>query len=286
MPPLPVRSHGLPHPLPLARSFTAAVMLKSLAFRTQSSTPSNIDATTKQALLAVVQVWLDRLQAMAVVTTFFVSIDSMLYGYATASLPADSSMLSNADVLKSATLGGSIILHVCASVLAYLASFVLIRYRLDDAEDQVKHPQADRPADVQRRAASMRARAASTADSPKTASSDFALPVQALSQDLRSLISVYQVRPLWFMSRPPRSSKTSPEAPPPTGDDCALRILRSMIHTLTKCHTVVAIMSNVGFLLALIGTITYFWTSLPLALGTFASVCLGASLVASAFAIM
>ncbi|KAJ2994341.1 hypothetical protein NUW54_g7567 [Trametes sanguinea] len=88
------------------------------------------------------------------------------------------------------------------------------------------------------------------------------------------------------MSRPRRSSKSSPENPPPTGDECALRVLRSMIHTLTKCHTVVAIMSNIGFVLALIGTITYFWTSLPLALGTFASVCLGASLVASAFAIM
>lgn len=94
---------------------------------------TTMDGTTKQALLAVVQVWLDRLQTMAVIvrvvsqrktirhakydisqTTFFVSIDSMLYGYASVSVPPNADDWSNVDLLKSATLGGSIILHVCA----------------------------------------------------------------------------------------------------------------------------------------------------------------------------
>lgn len=47
-------------------------------------------------------------------TTFFVSIDSMLYGYASVAVPPDAADWSNIDLLKSATLGGSIILHVCA----------------------------------------------------------------------------------------------------------------------------------------------------------------------------
>ncbi|KAI0369001.1 hypothetical protein BV20DRAFT_421633 [Pilatotrama ljubarskyi] len=231
-----------------------------------SSVPSlQIDDSTKQALLAVVQVWLDRLQTMAVVTTFFVSIDSMLYGYASAALPPDSAAWSSADLLKTATLGGAIILHVCASILAYVASFVLIRYRLDDAEEHVQaaeHPSGASPGTKAREA------------------------VRATSLDLRSLVSVYQVRPLSFMYRtPPAAVKTGPEAPD-TGDAAALRILQSMIQTLTRCHTVVAIMSNVGFILALMGTIAYFWTSLPIALGSFASVCLGVSLVAGVFAIM
>ncbi|CDO77508.1 hypothetical protein BN946_scf184912.g7 [Trametes cinnabarina] len=266
-------------------------MLRALGIKTSNSGGfPDVDAGTKQALLSVVQVWLDRLQAMAVVTTFFVSIDSMLYGYATASLPSDSSMLSNVDVLKSATLGGSIILHACASVLAYLASFVLIRYRLDDAEQQVQHPKpsasAAAAAEVQHATTPMHVHATSASDFPKMKSADFALPVQALSQDFRSLVSVYQIRPFWFLASRPVPWKTGPENPHPTADECALHTLQSMIQTLTKVHTVVAILTNIGFILALIGTITYFWTSLPLALGTFASVCLGVSLVAGVFAII
>ncbi|KAI0359585.1 hypothetical protein OH77DRAFT_1472893 [Trametes cingulata] len=252
--------------------------------RILSTVPSSqIDDATKQALLAVVQVWLDRLQTMAVVTTFFVSIDSMLYGYASAALPPDSAAWSSADLLKTATLGGAIILHVCASILAYLASFVLIRYRLDDAEEQVQvaeHPSNASPSTKAHLVAPASANARRSSISARSE------PVRATSRDFRSLVSVYQVRPLEFMYRSPHSSvKTGPEAPD-TGDAAALCMLQSMIKTLTRCHTVVAILSNVGFVLALVGTLAYFWTSLPIALGSFASVCLGLSFFGGVYAIM
>ncbi|EIW54426.1 uncharacterized protein TRAVEDRAFT_52133 [Trametes versicolor FP-101664 SS1] len=244
-----------------------------------------MDGTTKQALLAVVQVWLDRLQTMAVITTFFVSIDSMLYGYASVSVPPNADNWSNADLLKSATLGGSIILHVCASILAYLASFVLIRYRLDDAEEQAQT--AERPsADIAHEPLDSKYQSTRGAALQPSASTTVR-PVHIASRDFRSLVSVYQVKPFGYMQRRSDALKAGPETPDTAnGDAAALVTLQSMVRTLTRCHTVVAVMSNVGFVLALIGTITYFWTAFPVALGSFASVCLGLCLLAGGYAVM
>ncbi|KAI8978282.1 hypothetical protein BD414DRAFT_495095 [Trametes punicea] len=177
-----------------------------------------------------------------------------------------------------------------------MASFTLIRYRLEDAEEQVEaaeHPQAAN--EVQHNLESQQQQqqqqpqngssAGNVRKSPPMAFARSAPPEP--SQDLRSLVSVYQVKPLRFLVRSPPVRKTSPEAPPNAANDAAvLRTLQSMIKTLTRCHVVVMTMSNVGFLLAVLGTITYFWTSLPVALGTFASVCLGVSFVAGVYAVM
>ncbi|KAI0645196.1 hypothetical protein C8Q79DRAFT_912548 [Trametes meyenii] len=254
---------------------------------------TTLDPSAKQTLLAVVQVWLDRLQTMSVVTTFFVSIDSMLYGYASAALPPASTTWSNADLLKTATLGGAIILHVCASILAYLASFVLIRYRLDSAKEQAQtreHLEAFQAHDAGKLAARPADTRSPTLGSSKSPAQAQVEPIRVNSLDFRSLVSVYQVRPFAFAYRRTLAGfKPGPEAPPPGADPndaVALRTLQAMVETLTRCHTVVAGLSNVGFVLAVVGTITYFWTALPVALGSFASVCLGASLIAGVYAIM
>ena len=106
-----------------------AFALHSLTMRTAQVPPTNPDDATKQALLAVVQVWLDRLQAMAVIvspaspssraythhfpqTSFFVSIDSMIYSFPYRN--PDLTAWTSLDLLISASLGGAIILHVCA----------------------------------------------------------------------------------------------------------------------------------------------------------------------------
>ncbi|KAH9889426.1 hypothetical protein C8Q73DRAFT_766092 [Cubamyces lactineus] len=259
-------------------------MFRSLVSRLQSTVPPTTDDATKDALLAVVQVWLDRLQTMAVITTFFVSIDSMLYGYATVALPQDISLWSSVDVLKSATLGGAIILHVCASILAYLASFVLIRYRLEDAEEQVQaaeHADESGGSTPLRQIPSQRP----SVGNKQHVSERVGATSTITPRDFRSLVTVYQVKPFAFVSGGSCTAKLSPETPG-SEDSGALRMLRSMIQTLTRCHTVVGAMSTIGFVLALIGTITYFWTSLPIALSSFASACLGVSMIAGTYAIM
>ena len=93
---------------------------------------SNPADSIKQTLLSVVQLWLDRLQHQAVVvsllslptpfvflkgppqTTFFVSIDSLLFSLTSSTRNPDLSEWSSRDMAINAALGGAIIFHVCA----------------------------------------------------------------------------------------------------------------------------------------------------------------------------
>ena len=90
----------------------------------------------KQALISVVQLWLDRLQHQAVVvsaqslrsntvvieelhapsvqTTFFVSIDSLLFSVTSSTRSSNFDDWSKSDLVINAGLGGAIIFHVCA----------------------------------------------------------------------------------------------------------------------------------------------------------------------------
>ncbi|PIL33524.1 hypothetical protein GSI_04147 [Ganoderma sinense ZZ0214-1] len=239
--------------------------------------PTNPDDATKQALLAVVQVWLDRLQAMAVITSFFVSIDSMVYAFP--SRNPDLTAWSSLDLLISASLGGAIILHVCASILAYISSFVLIRYQLSDA--QKTEQSTERPSGSALGAGKAHARVQS-------------LSIEsALSEayvDLRALVSVYKVRYISVLTcgmvpRQSASEKRDAERPASGSDDPVAK-LKGMVTTLSRCHTLVTVMTQLGFVLALLGIIAYFWTELPQALAIFASVLLGACLLAIGVVIM
>ena len=171
-----------------------------------------------------------------------------------------------------------------SAILAYLASFVLIRYRLEDAEEQA---QAAEHADEAGGGTPLRqipSQRPSMGNKQSVAERIGPAPM-ITPRDFRALVTVYQVKPFALVSGGSCTAKLSPGSPS-SGDSDALHMLRSMIQTLTRCHTVVGAMSTIGFVLALIGTITYFWTSLPVALGSFASVCLGVSLVAGTYAIM
>ncbi|TBU42575.1 hypothetical protein BD309DRAFT_962699 [Dichomitus squalens] len=239
--------------------------------------PTTPDDATKQALLSVVQIWLDRLQAMAVITSFFVSIDSLVYSFP--ARPADPNEWSSTDLLISASLGGAIILHVCASIVAYTASFVLIRYQLTDAENQ-EH-EADPPSATP--IAQWKAPSSANAQSLSTVSVTPARdPIWDAYIDLRSLVTVQQMRFFGLLGVPCRAAtrktgeKRDPEASP---TDKAVATLRSMVATLSKCHTVVAVMTQLGFILALLGIVAYFWTGLPRALGIWASALLGGCLI-------
>ena len=171
------------------------------------------------------------------------------------------------------------------AILAYIASFVLIRYQLSDAE---KTEQAtERPSTVSSKPEGHTRLQSFSAESTLS-------PWEAYT-DLRALVSVYQVRFLSILScgivprqarvkRNRDPEKTAVAATAAT-DDPVVR-LKSMVTTLSRCHTLVTIMTQLGFVLALLGILAYFWTGLPRALGIFASALLGTCLLAIGAVIM
>ncbi|KAH9050978.1 hypothetical protein EDB83DRAFT_2629146 [Lactarius deliciosus] len=82
----------------------------------------------------VAHIWSDRLRLTSICASFFTSVDSLLFKLA--SNKSDGSPTSK---LALSSLAGALIFHVAAAILAYLGSFVLIRYGL---RDQVRDTQA------------------------------------------------------------------------------------------------------------------------------------------------
>ncbi|KAH9006172.1 hypothetical protein EDB86DRAFT_2824482 [Lactarius hatsudake] len=77
----------------------------------------------------ITQIWSDRLQLISVYASFFTSIDSVLF-----SLASNKGNGNTTSKLMQASLTGALIFHAATAILAYVASFVLIRYKLNDAE--------------------------------------------------------------------------------------------------------------------------------------------------------
>ena len=207
-------------------------------------------------------------------------------------------------------------IFILLAIVAYSASFVLIKYQLNDAEKkEVKYfppnlglsrvpstsqqtPQStERPSHERsrRKHASRSHRPSASQEStlgpsnPLEAIADFPLEVFT---DLRGLVSIDRAHPFWFLPCGRRAKMqdrvhTRGGDPDPEGvvlGHVAAR-LKDMIEVLSRAHVVCAWMANAGFLLALLGILTYAWTEVPLALSVFSSACLGVCAVAATVAL-
>ncbi|KAI0317185.1 hypothetical protein OF83DRAFT_1172220 [Amylostereum chailletii] len=97
----------------------------------QPTPPNNATGhTAAHAQTQIVSIWSDRLQLTSVLATFFTSIDSFLFSLSTNQ--RDTSPTGN---LTTACMAGALIFHAAGAILAYIGSFVLIRYKLQQVED-------------------------------------------------------------------------------------------------------------------------------------------------------
>lgn len=262
------------------------------------------EAASRKAVMNVVQVWLDRLQLISVITTFFASIDGTLLSFTiglTHPGTLDTSQWPNTVQVLNASLAGALIFHVCAASTSFVGSFMLIRYKLNDADandvevmstpatasstpfekstsrhyDSQHTTLADTPP-----LAHTRTRSAHAAAEHHTGSGTPFM--QATQAELAALfgswcvglaaldparVSVHTVRPFFCVSPRDGADRSGTAAGPP-------------VRLLSNCHTLAAWMAVAGFVLALVGILVFAWTALPTGVGAFASACLGTCLVA------
>jgi len=110
---------------------------------TQDQQNSKDDKARNKAKEDLVQSWMDRLQLISVITTFFAATTSQLLSITTPQGPGSSS--SPGLSIANAALTGSLIMESFSAVVAFVGAFVLVRYKVreatkDEAEkDQEKH---------------------------------------------------------------------------------------------------------------------------------------------------
>ncbi|KAI0633370.1 hypothetical protein C8Q77DRAFT_784239 [Trametes polyzona] len=152
---LPPHQTNSPHPVPVPLNATNATttangdMKRKWAQEDQDQTD---EQERKKAMNDLVQSWMDRLQLISVITTFFAAMEAQLLG---STMPEDPDNDPIIDQVANATLTGALVVHVFAAIISFLAAFFLIRYKLTVAkreEHQVESGLADgaRPAEGSR----------------------------------------------------------------------------------------------------------------------------------------
>ncbi|KAH9912517.1 uncharacterized protein B0H18DRAFT_1053505, partial [Fomitopsis serialis] len=81
----------------------------------------------------IVQSWEARLQLISVITTFFASLEAQLLGSVT---PARDQPTTRLQIAACTVLAGAFTVHLSAAILAFLASFLLIGYRVKEATEE------------------------------------------------------------------------------------------------------------------------------------------------------
>ncbi|KAF8622381.1 hypothetical protein AX15_007036 [Amanita polypyramis BW_CC] len=91
------------------------------------------DEKRHKAFQDLITVWQERLQLMSVISTFFASVESSML---TLALKTTLPMLPVAQIANAMFLG-ALIVHIFSAFVAFLASFLLIDYRIHETETEL-----------------------------------------------------------------------------------------------------------------------------------------------------
>ncbi|GBE80748.1 predicted protein [Sparassis crispa] len=192
----------------------------------------------RQAVLAVVHLWTTRLALVSGITTFFVSMDSLLFSLSSVVTHVQDEEWSAVDKLTTACFAGALILHICSAIISFMGSFALVRLQLLDADQQEVEagipPEKALPLEF----------------------SELGRLWKATFDDVYSRVAFH--RPL--ARRCSNESLLDPGPP---------------VELLACCSALAVVMTGVGFILAVVGILTYVWTVTPLSIGIFTSACFG-----------
>ncbi|KAH8994432.1 hypothetical protein EDB92DRAFT_1795603 [Lactarius akahatsu] len=235
----------------------------------------------------ITQIWSDRLQLISVYASFFTSIDSVLF-----SLASNKGNGSTTSKLMQASLTGALIFHAATAILAYVASFVLIRYKLKDAESipgdsnsksaiaNVYAKYGQTPVDEKGKLSVLESghvRAEHGHHFHSLLSSPITPFLSTLSTAFSSLldqppllnIDIRRVSLFDFSAVVPCVGESVHDGADAEKNAIALGRL------LNRCHNVCSLFALAGFLLLVTGIITYVWAVLEDSVAIFASACVG-----------
>lgn len=157
-----------------------------------------------------------------------------------------------------------------AAITSFVGSFVLIRFKLLDMSEDIPdplEPSTPTKSDYARPDLAYVQSEPTLSQAAHGAGSGAAPALNLFNvwkmwsdslTDVQGRVSIHRVR--LFGCMPPSN---------PTHVDPPVRLL-------SNCHTLSVMMAVLGFILALLGILTFAWTSLPTGVASFASACLGA----------
>jgi hypothetical protein len=234
---------------------------------TQAEQDDEDDIKRREALRNLVESWMDRLQLISVITTFFASTEASLI---TITMPGPDQG-SGTVVGQLANIGilGALVVHSNAAIISFLAAFFLVRYKLKIAKDE--------EAEVERVLVDNDPHACAI-QSPVSAQSSFHVDTEKAE---RMQPKADRMKPKVPRSKPDYDHETDPipgllRVTSPTGSQPLFSKNPHLVqtgpagtsdpptHLLSRCHTLCIILATLGFALDLAGILCFAWDKLPL----------------------
>jgi len=212
---------------------------------TQADQDDADDEKQRESMHALVQTWLDSLQLISVIATFFVATE---VSWLVLTIPDPGDGLSTIGQVANIGIMSALIVHGYTAIISFLAAFYLIRHKLavtQKEEEKVEENLVDSPKSIPlnevEKARGSRTSSSSYAD-------DLLRPVRRL---VSSSLSGDQI--IW--STDPHLVHVGPfQGQPPT-------------ELLARCHSLCVFLASLGFLLALVGVMCFTWDRLPRSIG-------------------
>jgi len=182
--------------------------------------------------------------------------------------------------LTHSALSGALTLHTSAAIIAYLASFVLVKYSKISVpiseEGSITSPPQSSQSTTRTRGGSI-----------KTIQPNPPLGLQSLDQKPIAcapdpVITIERVYLRNFFRTRPSPQVYAPSSGPGTVTTPELQDAHTM---LLRCNSVCVVLTFIGLLLAILGIMAYVWTTFTLAPGIIVSVCFIVSLIAACYAL-
>ncbi|KAF8806556.1 hypothetical protein BYT27DRAFT_6630786 [Phlegmacium glaucopus] len=223
---------------------------------TQEDQDNTDEEAYQESVQSLIQTWVDNLTLISVITTFFVSTEASLIAIAIP--PPTDRGISITSQIANIGLMSALVMHTHAAVISFFAVFVLIRYKLDVAQQKEEEAKIELvnsstyvPSDSNE---AENARGSQTyANGLRTITVN---PPRSGSQIIRSTNPrLVQVGPFWH-GQPP-------------------------IELLARCRSLCIFLSFLGFLFAIIGALSFSWGRLPLSVSICSSVLTGLCVVAA-----
>jgi len=197
--------------------------------------------------------WATRLQVLTVLSAFLSSMDGAMFSLTALQTGISQPASTITREVIYSCLAGALIFHVSATILAYIASFTLIRYRIVDEDIKLEtapsSPSGFSTTRLVRRV-------------PRKIVLEPIHPTHSI------LIFLYGLNMFPFIF----ASGSAPIPPLP-------------FSLMTRCFYTTICLAALGFVLALTGILTYVWAALNMPVGIFATVCLGTGVGAGIWAI-
>ncbi|KAG2369209.1 hypothetical protein BDR07DRAFT_1447823 [Suillus spraguei] len=248
---------------------------------TQKDQDEEDEEARKRAMKNLVNSWQERLQLISVITTFFASIEAGMLVPVNTDPDAASASLG---LIKAANAGflGALIMHVYAAVLSFLAAFLLIRYKLKEASEEELF-------------AENRAKGFQITTSPVPVNGSS--PVEDIERDAQNNDKKFGRENVPQMDTSDNNTDTkhdlpaltrrrsTPAEPPifvrdPHLEQVGFWSVTISSHLLSRVHALCILFAGIGFILAIMGIITYAWALQPTEVSIFVSACFGVGVIA------